>query len=273
VRRTAARVFGSPMPEVIDPPLRRWVSRTDAFEDALAARLFGEKLMPDARRGNADVILNACDLRTGSAFRFGSHESGTWRLGRVPQNQISVATAVASSAAYPLLLPALDRMWEFERRGKVSKHRVVLTDGGVFDNLGTSCLEPGRSAEFSTNVVPVDYIVACDAGRGLLAPHVPFGWTSRLSRSFEATFRKVQDGARGRLHAAVANGGLKGFVIPYLGQQDQSLPAAPPDLVPREAVKELPTNFAAMPAEIVELLARRGEQLTRQLIDAHCPQL
>jgi predicted acylesterase/phospholipase RssA/molybdopterin/thiamine biosynthesis adenylyltransferase len=272
-RQVVARGLDRLPPAAIDPPLRRWVSRTDAFEDALVARLFGEKVMPDARRGDVDVILNACDLRTGSAFRFGSQESGTWRLGVVPQNPIPVATAVAASAAYPLLLPAMDRTWEFERRGEISKRRIVLTDGGVFDNLGTSCLEPGRSAEFSTNVVPVDYIVACDAGRGLLAPNVPFGWTSRLSRSFEATFRKVQDGARGRLHAAVAGGELKGFVIPYLGQLDQTLPAAPPDLVPRETVNELPTNFAAMPAETIDVLARRGEQLTRHLVDAHCPQL
>jgi predicted acylesterase/phospholipase RssA/molybdopterin/thiamine biosynthesis adenylyltransferase len=273
IRRTGARVLGQPTPGVIDPPLRRWVSRTDAFEDTLAARLFGDKMMSDPRRADLDVILNACDLRTGSAFRFGSQESGTWRLGTVPGNEIEVATAVAASAAYPLLLPAMDRTWEFERRGEVSKRRVVLTDGGVFDNLGTSCLEPGRSAKFSTNVVGVDYIIACDAGRGLLAPNVPFGWTSRLSRSFDATFRKVQDGARGRLHTALSNGELKGFVMPYLGQLDKSLQAAPTDLVPREAVNELPTNFASMAAETVSALGRRGEQLTRHLIDAHCPEL
>jgi hypothetical protein len=35
-----------------------------------------------------------------------------------------------------VILPALDRRWEFERRdGSRAAHRVVLTDGGVFDNL------------------------------------------------------------------------------------------------------------------------------------------
>jgi NTE family protein len=272
-RRLGATKLGEPVPSSLDPPLRRWVSRTVAFEDALKARLFGDRNLTDPRRNNLDVILNACDLRTGSAFRFGSQESGSWRLGTIPENEIKVATAVAASAAYPVFLPALDKSWEFELQNERNRHRVVLTDGGVFDNLGTTCLEPGRNPGISTNVTPVDFIVGCDAGRGLLAPRSPFGWTSQMSRSFESTFRKVQDGSRSRLYAALENGELSGLVMPYLGQRDHTLPVIPPDLVRREAVSELPTNFAPMASETIDLLARRGEQLTRMLIDFHAPEL
>lgn len=271
-RRVSARAFNRETPEPIEPPFRRWVSRTTAFEDALGARLFGDTQLSDPRRADLDVILNACDLRTGSAFRFGSRESGTWRRGTVVED-VPVATAVAASAAYPLLLPPLDREWTFEHRGNRERHRVVLTDGGVFDNLGTTCLEPGRDPGISTNVVPVGYVVACDAGRGLLGATVPMGWTSRVGRAFEATFRKVQDGARGRLHSAVENGELRGFVLPYLGQLDEQLPHAPPDLVPRREVRALPTNFMPMAEETLAILSRRGEQLTRLLIERYCPQL
>ena len=116
--------------------------------------------------------------------------------------------------------------------------RVVLTDGGVFDNLGTSCLEPGRSEQFSTNVYDVDYIIACDAGRGLLDSQSPFGPVSRLSRSFLATFRKAQDATRGRLHQLVEHGDLQGLVMPYLGQRDSTLPYTPPHLITREQVAD-----------------------------------
>ena len=96
--------------------------------------------------------------RTGSAVRFGSRESGIWRIGKIVE-PVQIATAVAASAAYPLFLPSLDRDYEFEPRdGTTHRDRVVLTDGGVFDNLGTSCLEPGRSEQYSYNVFPVDYI-------------------------------------------------------------------------------------------------------------------
>ncbi len=151
--------------------------------------------------------------------------------------------------------------------------RVVLTDGGVFDNLGTSCLEPGRSERFSTNVYNVDYIIACDAGRGLLDPQVPFGPVSRLSRSFIATFRKAQDATRGRLHHLVEHGELRGFVMPYLGQRESTLPHVPPDLITRDQVAAYPTDFAGMSEEAIALLAGRGEQLTRLLIEHWCPEL
>ncbi len=268
------RVTGRAHHELPPPPLRRAVSRTDAFADVLADRLLGDLRMDAPRRGRREVVINACDLATGSAFRFGSRESGTWQHGAIVGNSVPLATAVAASAAYPLAFPALDRAWLFERRnGEQHRERVVLTDGGVFDNLGTTCLLPGRDDTYSTNVFDVDYIVTCDAGRGLLARSTPIGWPSRVARSFEATFRKVQDGQRARLHELAGRGELGGFVMPYLGQIDRSLPWRPAELISREAVADYPTDFRAMNQEALDLLAGRGEQLTRLLIEAYCPQL
>lgn len=256
------------------PPVRRAVSRTDAFVDVLADRVLGDLRLDAPRRGSREVVINSCDLATGSAFRFGSRESGTWQHGAVVGNSVRLATAVAASAAYPLAFPALDREWLFERRnGEQHRERVVLTDGGVFDNLGTTCLLPGRDATYSTNVFDIDYIVTCDAGRGLLARSTPIGWPSRVARSFEATYRKVQDGQRARLHELAGRAELAGFVMPYLGQLDRSLPWTPVDLISREAVADYPTDFRAMSKEALELLAGRGEQLTRLLIEAYCPEL
>lgn len=122
--------------------------------------------------------------------------------------------------------------------------------------------QPGGADRPSTNVYPVDYIVACDAGRGLLDPELPFGFLTRVSRSFTATFRKAQDASRARLHSFVESGQLQGFLMPYLGQQDDRLPWRPPDLVAREKVACYPTNLAPMPADMIDALTRRAEQLT-----------
>jgi predicted acylesterase/phospholipase RssA len=270
--RALARVRGRAAP---GSPVRRWATRTDALEATLSRRLFGEVTLDASRREDFDVILNACDLRTGSAVRFGSRESGIWRphLGSFV-DPIPVATAVAASAAYPLLLPSIDREFAFEGRdGEHRRERIVLSDGGLFDNLGTSCLEPGRSKEHSYNVFDVDYIVACDAGRGLLDDAFPVGPLARLGRSFEATHRKVQDANRSRLHSFAADGRLAGFAMPYLGQQDGTLPWMPPDLVLREEVASYPTNFAPMSETEIAKLALRGEQLTHLLIERWCPDL
>jgi NTE family protein len=70
-------------------------------------------------------------------------------------------------AAYPLFLPAFDETLTFEKDGALKNNRVILTDGGIYDNLGLGCLWPDRSPDVSLNVIPVDTIICCSAGYGL----------------------------------------------------------------------------------------------------------
>ncbi|MCB9808709.1 ThiF family adenylyltransferase [Candidatus Peribacteria bacterium] len=254
--------------------LRRVSHKVGALDQALRDMLFSEKTLDDERREEIDVVLNACDLRTGTVFRFGSKESGCWRYGSVSE-KIPIATAVAASAAYPLLLAPTERHFEFTRKdGTTHSDHVILTDGGIFDNLGVTCMEPGRSEAYSYNVFSPEYIICCNAGAGHLHTMFrPTWWIPRIKRSFEAVFRKVQDGSFQRLHSYAANGQIKGFVLSHLGQQDKSLPYAPPDLVRREEVIGYPTDFAPMSQRNIDLLSRRGEQLTGLLIEEYCSEL
>jgi len=255
------------------PPFRRWASRTDALEAALRD-IFHDLNLSKVARKNIDVVINACELRTGTAFRFGNHRSGTWRFGEIYDNQITVAHAVACSAAYPMFLPAFDREYTFVKNGKSQRERVIVTDGGVYDNLGISCVEPGRDSRFSLHSYTPEYIICCSAGFGQLSGQdIPFGFYSRASASFESVFRKVQDASFNRLHMLKRDGKIKGFILPYLGQQDQALPSRPDDLVERQEVLGYPTNFAAMPEEDIARLSRRGEQLTHSLLSYYCPQI
>jgi NTE family protein len=256
------------------PPFRRWISRTDALERALRHDLFGDAQLSEVKHPQLATVINACELRTGTAFRFGNQKSGSWRTGEILDNKVSVAHAVACSAAYPMMLPAFDRFYPFRKGGQVEKKRVLLTDGGVFDNLGTSCLEPGRNDAYSLHVFNPDYIICCYAGHGQFSGDgVPFGFPSRAIASFESVFRKVQDAAVHRLHLLESSGQLKGFVLSYLGQQDSALPFVPPDLVKRDAVFGYPTDFAAMRSADIERISMRGEQLTRMLLAYYCPEL
>ncbi len=257
----------------VQPPLQRWFSRTTAFERALRQRLFGERLLTDPCRDGLQIILNACELRTGTAFRFGSRESGCWRFGKVKDNKMRVASAVAASAAYPALLPALDRCYTFvDGRGVTRRERVILTDGGVFDNLGVTCLKPGRSEVISSNVFNPDYVVCCDAGHGQFSDHVlPYWWPARMSRVVSTMSRRATTATYQQLHEWVEYGRLRGFVLAYLGQQDDQLPHLPADLVRREEVLDYPTDFSPMRAADIQRLSLRGEQLTRMLLARNCP--
>jgi NTE family protein len=247
-----------------------WGSLTTAFENALKRDVFGNAKMTDVKWPGVEVIINACDLRTGTAFRFGSKVSGGWRYGRIIENDISVAKAVAASAAFPLLLPPLIEEFCFERAGGVTAEKVVLTDGGVFDNLGVTVLEPGRDNGISINTFPSTHIISLNAGPGQVSGDTnPFWWLSRVKESFETVYRKVQDSAYSRLHCYVKSGELNGFGMVYLGQIDDRLPYIPTDLVRRETVRDYPTNFAPMAKCDLDTLALRGEQLTHIIVDRY----
>jgi NTE family protein len=148
---------------------RRFHSRTDAFVAVLNKRLFQNVKLPEIKHGDFDVVINATDLTTSSAFRFGNRLSQCWRHGEVTQNsKIDVATAVAASAAFPPLLPALDMKLDFHKEHSGdARNRVILTDGGVYDNLGITCLEPGRDSAFTRVNYDSSFLIVCDAGHGM----------------------------------------------------------------------------------------------------------
>jgi NTE family protein len=173
------------------------------------------------------------------------------------------------------LLPAVERRFTFVRDsdGTTRVQRVSLTDGGVFDNLGLSVLEPGPSPMYTHHAYELDYIVACDAATGEPDPANGRVWPTRLARSFSVTHRKSQDGGRGRLHQAVRTGELRGFVHAYFGMPDARLPVPVADLVPHRRTRSYGTNFKAMSADDLHAIATRGEQLTRSLVQHYCPEL
>ncbi|WP_415940108.1 patatin-like phospholipase family protein [Streptomyces sp. 039-1] len=244
----------------------RPANRTDALAAVLAHKAFGTTTLADVTHPGLDIVLTATDLATTNAVRFGSTRSGCSRYGTITE-PVHVATAVAASAAYPALLPALERTFTFQRSsGQREQHTVLLTDGGVYDNLGLSVLEPGRSPHHTQHVYDVPFIIACDAGLGELALKAPHFMLGRLNRSFVTVHRKAQDSARARLHEWAASGRIDGFALAYLGMKDDRLPAPPADLVPRSAVASYPTNFAAMNRSDFDAITTRGEQLMRTVL-------
>lgn len=251
----------------------RFASFTTAFERHLIRCYFGDRRMNAVGRRDLSVVINAAELRTETAFRYGSTESGCWRFGRLTETP-HVATAVAASAAFPAFLPALDQCLTFTKGGEEKKHRVIITDGGVYDNLGVSCMLPGRSSEFSTNAFPVEFIIVCDAGQGMPSgARRPTFWMSRMLATVVTIHRRTQTMTQGLLHRMAASGEIQGFLMPYLGQRDSALPVLPADLVSRDQVVDYPTDFNPMSKKTMEDLSKRGEQLTRCLIDAYAPDL
>ncbi len=252
-------------------PLRRWYSRTHVVAEELCLFL-GKGTLDSATRNNNAVVFNACELATGTAFRMSNTGYGSWRFGKGEPGDLRVADAVAASAAFPPGLPAFDwvKSFKISRSKEVRDERVVITDGGVYENLGVSCMEPGRSSDYSVVTYNPEIIISCDAGAGQLSGGAATGfWPFRMSQAFEAIYRKVQDATKGRLHSYVVNGQLDAFIYSNLGQIDSRVPVRPSVWVSREEVMDYPTNFSAMSNENIHRLNNRGEILTRTLLSRY----
>lgn len=275
----ASRLFGVPNNKLrkfrsrLQAPLPRFASRTTAFAEFLDKAYFNGAKVKDVRRKNLQIVINASELRTQSAYRFGSIESGCWRFGKLTDDTL-VAEAVAASAAFPALLPALDQQRRYIKNGETATHRTIVTDGGVYDNLGTSCLMPSRDKSVSTNITETDFIIACVAGQGIPdGSKIPYFWASRMLATVNTIHRRTHTMTFNLLYQLKESRQIEGFLLPYLGQNDHALPCPPPNLVPRDATFDYPTDFDPMSQESLDLLAKRGEQLTRNLIETYHPDL
>lgn len=262
-RAVAGRSFGA----------QRTSTRTEALVRALSARPFGQRLLSDVTHPGLSTVISATDLATGNAVRFGSKVSSVSSIGDIA-DPVPVADAVAASTAYPVLLPHLRRTYTVAGRDGTRQARsLLMTDGGVYDNLGLTPLLPRRSAAHTSHVYELDYIIAVDAGQGRSARRPPNFLPGRMVRSFQIAYERAQDGSRARLNQYAEEGAVSGFVHAYLGTRDKRLPLPVADLVPREAVVGYPTDFARMTPDNLRLLATRGEQLTRTLVEFYCPGL
>ena len=250
-------------------PFRRRYSRTHALADAIAD-VVGPQHCDAPTRQRKSIVFNACELRTGTAFRISNQRFGSYRYGWAPASELRVAEAVMASAAYPPFLPPFDWKRPFELNGKTDTHRVIVTDGGVFENLGVTVMEPGRNPEISAISYDVDIIIASDAGAGqFTGDTVPISWPRRMTQVVSAVMRKVQDATKKRLHDHAMAGRIDGFVYASLGQIDRRVPLKPANWVARDEVIRYPTDFSSMSDTDIRNLSARGEAITRALVAQH----
>lgn len=250
--------------------VRRWRTRTDVFERALRSRgIFGRMRMRDLPAGRPHLVINAADLRTQTAFRFTRERAGSWRSGAVVGHDFRLSEAVAASAAFPVLLPAIDRTFTFSQNGEEKRRRVMLSDGGIYDNLGIQVFDRIRPAKYAFALEPVDIVIACIAEPGLPSGDgLPHFLAARLKTAFSTVHRQLHVSGFATLHAWRASGAIKRLIMPYLGQDDAKLPEvnALPRPVEIGALKDYPVDFAAMPEDAIEALTRRGYEQTRWLL-------
>jgi NTE family protein len=114
---------------------------------AYRRHLFGEATLQDLP-DHPRFVINATSVQSGVLFRFSKPYMADWRVGRVNKPTVALADAVAASSAFPPVLSPFeldvrDFDWIDEEGNDLGhgeyRERAVLSDGGVYDNLG---LEP-----------------------------------------------------------------------------------------------------------------------------------
>lgn len=131
-------------PAIIEGFLHLGKSINEKVADAYREHLFGDATLaalPEAPR----FVINATNMGSGALVRFTHGALADWRVGRIEHADIDLAVAVACSSAFPpYLSPHRLRTegmrWITEKgndlTGADQRDELVLSDGGVYDNLG-----------------------------------------------------------------------------------------------------------------------------------------
>src|SRR5262249_52158034 len=132
-------------------------SATDFLAQTYEDKLVGDLRLKDLAAIQAaegpKFIFDAANMQTGVNFEFSGDRVGDYQIGHGPCPELLVAEAIAASSSFTIAFPPLVLKFASDTftGGKIEEHRpndpdlpklrrrVVLSDGGVYDNLG---LEP-----------------------------------------------------------------------------------------------------------------------------------
>ncbi len=153
--------FANNLEEQLVRPIRRLASKTidkgaivggiltpGTISEKVAAayrrHVFGSaglKDLPDRPR----FVINATNIQSGALWRFSKPYMADYQVGMIPNPDVELAVAVAASSAFPPILSPVRLKVDpssFDPASRGPLHTppyttdVVLSDGGVYDNLG-----------------------------------------------------------------------------------------------------------------------------------------
>lgn len=117
---------------------------TDRIASAYEHHVFGKATLQDLP-DDPRFVINATNVQSGVLWRFMKPYMRDYRVGMVEKPDIPLATAVAASSAFPPVLSPVEMRLDPKRftpnsgldlQREPFTSKVVLTDGGVYDNLG-----------------------------------------------------------------------------------------------------------------------------------------
>lgn len=117
---------------------------SDRIVKAYEKHLFGDATLQDLP-DNPRFVINATNVQSGALWRFMKPYMRDYRVGEVKAPRIKLSVAVAASSAFPPVLSPMEMKLDPDSfspgSGTDLQHKpftsnVILSDGGVYDNLG-----------------------------------------------------------------------------------------------------------------------------------------
>jgi NTE family protein len=241
-----------------------------AYDDVLFK---GAKLadLPDDSGGTAPrFVINATNVQTAALWRFSRPYMGDYRVGLVDAPDVTLATAVAASSAFPPILSPLTLPIKQPVRATVGADlnhnpsyttQAILSDGGVYDNLGLETVK-----RFST-------LLVSDAGQKIAPEEDPaHDWARHAVRVLDVVDNQVRSLRKRQLIDAYDRGDHTGT---YWGIRtsfaDYHLAADPLDCLHRDPapLAAIPTRLEKMPRDVQSRMINWGYAICDAALRAH----
>lgn len=204
--------------------------------------------------------FNATNLMSGSLFRISPEYAADYRVGIIKGPRFALADVVAASSAFPPVLSPLDLDLAGESvddQTGTSLHRppytkrAVLTDGGVYDNLGLETVWKRCRT-----------VLVSNAGRNVFAEDGPaHSWPFQLKRVVDVIHNQA-DNARERQLLALARAKLRTVGYWAIETDPAGYHVTPPGLSmsPEDCKRSVrvSTRLRALPLEECALLVRHA---------------
>jgi NTE family protein len=250
-----------------------WTSAAEQVAESYEDHLFGKKTLQDTPK-TPRFVFCATNLQTGVLWRFSREYAGDYVVGRLDKPTIRVSRAVAASSAFPPVLSPLvlelpgGSFSDWPSRPPLPsadidgfRSRVVLSDGGVYDNHG---IEPIIKRYLT--------VFVSDGG-------APFGraatletdWISQLRRIVDVTDNQVRALRRRDLIARLMEGNKVGDETQlthgyarmgaYWGIDTDPRKVAPANALPCDPV------VTSKLARVGTRLSNLGELISKQIVN------
>jgi len=232
--------------------------------------LFGKATLQDLP-DNPRFVINSTSVQSGVLWRFSKPFMADWRVGLVKNPTVPLAVAVGASSAFPPILSPvrLDLTpFTFEPNSGADLQKApytseaVLTDGGVYDNLG-----------LETAFKNYKTVLVSDGGGHMAAmpdPHTD--WPRHALRVNDLIDNQVRDLRQRQLIDSFVRGERTGSYWATRSNLPKNYPAPtalPCPFVATQHLAAVPTRLAALESDLQQQLINWGYAICDAAMRVH----